>query len=295
MPSQKLVSRFPALFWSPDEFDVPDRGDVRPIRAPILDRNDLPSASKVDTAAYLHDFFVSRLEKSDLANPPCAPPVDDSLVVGADEGGEPSISIAKVGLPEVPKGPPADCTLFDEVSLTPEQYEHVQKLASEIEIKTGIKPDIIALGKDVKKSMEDPNHVVSVKKASDANEEDTKNFSAHGDYGPSVLGDVLSDHADLELLKKKLYEGLAVPKEFFIDSTPGTGKSSFAAACEAAKYRTCATCAFFQGAVVDPLSGAVVHAKCSHGTLPDNIVTKKYMEEASGKHTFLCFGYCPCT
>ena len=106
---------------------------MRPVRAPLLDRADLPTASKTDTAAYLHDYFTSRLEKSELHNPPAAPPIDDYLVVGADTGGTPSVNISKVGLPQVPKGKPSEMLLLDEVSLPEEVFDHVQNLAAEIE------------------------------------------------------------------------------------------------------------------------------------------------------------------
>lgn len=266
---------------------------MRPVRAPLLDRADLPTASKTDTAAYLHDYFTSRLEKSELHNPPAAPPIDDYLVVGADTGGTPSVNISKVGLPQVPKGKPSEMLLLDEVSLPEEVFDHVQNLAAEIESKTGIKPDIISLGKDVVKSMEDPNHVVTVKKASEGASPE-KSSLAHGDFGPSPLEDAIGVIKELEWFQKKIAEGLAVPKEFFVESTPGAWKSSMLAGLVMKHHGSCENCKHFGGAIVDPLGGAPVVVSCGHEAVPADLAAKKYVKEAAGKYQFVCLGFVPC-
>jgi len=313
MPSALLIRRFPALYWSPEEFDAPEDLDVAPIHVAVIDADALPTASaKIDTAQALQDLLISKIEKEEAAGPPPKIVLDDTLVVGADYAdGNPSVVISKVGLPDPPTvvkdfdefknlfgtpDKPVETVLLDEVQLTEEQAAHVMKVASEIEGKTGLKPDLIALGKDLKKALEDHNHTVVVKKASSA-EPGEKISPAHGDFGPSILEDALDVHKELEFFKKKIAEGMALPKDFFMMSTPGTGKSMFAANLMKEMLSqpspTCSECVHFGGAFIDPLSGTPLVVKCSkESQLTPGLPPKKYGLEAQGKGLF-CFWWRP--
>jgi len=313
MSSRKLIDRFPALFWSPEEFDSPDTGAVIAPTATVLRREDLPpAAAKVDTAAYLRDFFKAKLGE-EVSDPP-KPVTGDVLVVGGEDG-EPEISIGKVGndlikslnayaeekidkslfvstpliggpnllklfgiKPEdVPQAEESEGFVkFEDLELTHGEFKQLTALAKEIEKKTGHKPDIVALGKSAKEGT--PYH----------------HETADGPINVDIqkVGGKSTFAEDVEWVQKKLMEGLQLTPEMLGTACVGTGKSmmAFEAAANAAKNAKngkCSECFWFEHAIMDPLSGKPVHVECTHEKVSVEFATEKFIVG----NKVPCFGF----